>query len=221
MIDQSSTFADAKKIWAIFEGDGIDIRNQMIFAGLLLTVFERFKVYVVEHVDGFFSNDITIVDGELLYRRADEFKKLIKERGHGEPGQHANKVFRAALVWFYDLHAISKEELDDVEKLYSLRNDIGHELYQIVADDQKTNIRVWDILLTFSIYVKIVRWWVKEVEASTDPDMTQEKFDATDFNATESMDTILLRNIISKTLTGIPEYDEMIALAEQYTSNSA
>lgn len=219
MTNQNSQTGDVKKILAIFEDDGSEIRNQMIFAGLLLTVFERFKVYVVDSVDGFFSSDVTIEDGKLLYRRSEEFKKIIKERGDGEPGQHSNKVFRAALVWFYDLNAISKDELGDIERLYSLRNDIGHELYQIIADDRKANIRVWDVLLTFSIYLKILRWWIKEVEVSTDPDMTQEKFDAIDFDATESMDTILLRQIIEKTLTGIPEYDEIIALVETHTAN--
>jgi hypothetical protein len=43
-----------ERLRAIFEGDGTEIRRQFILAGLLLTIFERFKDYVVKQVDGFF-----------------------------------------------------------------------------------------------------------------------------------------------------------------------
>ena len=91
-----------KRLKAIFEGDGSDIREQFIFAGLLLTIFERFKKYVVEQVDGFFSNHFNIIDGKLQYTRGERFNNLIKEKGGHLPGQHANKEFRATLHWFYD-----------------------------------------------------------------------------------------------------------------------
>jgi hypothetical protein len=69
-----------KRLKAIFEGDGSDIREQFIFAGLLLTIFERFKKYVVEQVDGFFSNHFNIIDGKLQYTRGEKFNNLIKEK---------------------------------------------------------------------------------------------------------------------------------------------
>ena len=40
-----------RRLRAIFDSDGSEIREQFIFAGLLLTIFERFKKYVVDHVD--------------------------------------------------------------------------------------------------------------------------------------------------------------------------
>ena len=92
-----------RRLRAIFGSDGSEIREQFIFAGLLLTIFERFKKYVVDHVDGYFSDHIEICDGHLKYTRGEEFKKLIKEKGVHAPGQHANKEFRAALHWFCDL----------------------------------------------------------------------------------------------------------------------
>src|SRR5438067_3235988 len=124
-----------KRLMAIFDGDGSEIREQFIFAGLLLTIFERFKKYVVEQVDSFFSDYIEVRDGNLKYSRGAKFKKLIKEKGAGAPGQHANKEFRAALHWFYDLGAITENECNEVERVYALRNDIGHELFRIIADD--------------------------------------------------------------------------------------
>lgn len=60
-----------KRLNAIRNGDGSEVREQLIYAGLLLTIFERFKVYVVDHVDGFFSDHVEINGGgsEVQARR--------------------------------------------------------------------------------------------------------------------------------------------------------
>ena len=201
---------DFKRLKSIFDGDGSEIREQFILAGLLLTIFERFKTYVVERVDGFFSDHFEVRAGFLKYTRGDEFKKLIKEKGSGVLGQHRNKEFRAALHWFYELGAITGDEFSDIERIYSLRNEIGHELFRIVADDYKNPIKIDDVLTTFSVYLKIVRWWIKEVEATTDPDLDQEKYDNTKWDGAESAETIFLREIISKSLRGNGEWQEIV-----------
>jgi hypothetical protein len=202
-----------RRLRAILDSDGSEIREQFIFAGLLLTIFERFKQYVVDRVDGFFSDHIEIRDGHLKYTRGEEFKRLIKEKGIYAPGQHANKEFRAALHWFCDLGAITEDEFNDIERIYALRNDIGHELLQIILDDNKNPIKLDDVLTTFSVYVKIVRWWVKEVEATTDPDFDQEKHDKTNCEEVESVETVFLREIIRKSLLGDMDWQEIEKLA--------
>lgn len=211
-----------RRLRAILDGDGLEIREQFIFAGLLLTIFERFKKYVIDQVDGFFANRVYLMDGELKYARGDEFKKLIKEKGIGLPGQHANKEFRAALHWFYDLGAITEDELNDVERIYALRNNIGHELFRIIADDNTNPIKLDDVLITFSVYLKIARWWWKEVEATTDPDFDQQKYDNTNWDEVESSDTLFLREIIRKSLLGDVEWQEIAKhVAEATTSAEA
>ena len=198
-----------RRLSKILDSDGSEIREQFIVAGLLLTIFERFKKCVVDRVDGFFSDHIEIRDGRLKYTRGDEFKKLIKEKGVHAPGQHANKEFRAALHWFCDLGAITEDEFNNIERIYALRNDIGHELLQIIADDNKSPIKLDDVLTTFSVYLKVVRWWVKEVEVTTDPDFDQERYDTINWDEVESIDTIFLREIIRKSLLGNTDWQEI------------
>jgi hypothetical protein len=198
-----------RRLRAIFDGDGSEIREQFIFAGLLLTIFERLKKYVVGQVDGFFSDHIEVKDGDLKYARGKKFKKTIKEKGVGARGQHANKEFRAALHWFCDLGAITEDEFNDVERVYTLRNDIGHELFHIIADDNKNPIKLDDVLTTFGVYLKIVRWWVKEVEATTDPDFDQAIYDNANWDEVESCDTVFLREIIRKSLLSDAEWQEI------------
>ncbi len=188
-----------KKLKQICKGDGIEIRYQLILAGLLMMVFERFKKYIVGQVDSFFADSMTFEKQGIIYKRGKVFKDLIKKHGKGGAGQHGNEAFRTSLKWFLDLEAITNEEFSELERLYALRNDIGHELFSIVADDNKNHIDVSDVLTIYTVYLKIVRWWIKEIEASTDPDFD---YDNTDFDSVESTDTIFLREIIKKALLG-------------------
>lgn len=202
-----------RRLKAIFDGDGTEIRRQLIYAGLLLTIIERLKTHVVGQVDGFFSEDIKIEGGELKFRRGEQFKKLIKEHGIGQPGQHNNQVFRAALRWLQECGAINTEEFDDIERLYALRNEIGHELLLILAEESRQPITIYDVLLVFSSYVKIVRWWWREIECTTDPDMTKEKYDSIEWDDVETVDTMLLREIFNKALCSDPIWQEIQKIA--------
>jgi hypothetical protein len=111
--------------------------------------------------------------------------------------------------------------LKDVERLYSLRNEIGHELIRILAEDGRAPITVFDVLLAFSTYLKIVRWWVKEVEGTTDPDMTEEKYNNIDWDNVESTDTIILREILRKALEGNPDWEHIQAIVWRETEANA
>lgn len=142
------------------EENGSEIREQLMLAGLLLMLFERFKKYALDQVEEFFSSNYEFREGSIVYKRGEEFKKLIKEHGRGEDRQHRNEAFRAALKWFHSFDAITTAELNEIERLYIIRNDICHELLEIIADDNKCQIKIEDIFTTLDIYLKIVRWWI-------------------------------------------------------------
>ncbi len=196
-----------ERIEKLFDSDGSEIRNQFILAGLLLAVFERLKNYVVLQVDAFFADSLELQDSRLHAVRGEKFIKLVKEKGAGKIGQHRNKDFRAALHWFYDSNAIDKNEVDAIEALYLRRNEIGHELLEILVGTEKEQINLSDVLFTFGIYVKIVRWWFKEIEAATDPDLDQAEYDAIAWDEVETGETIFLRQVIHQALQGNPEWE--------------
>ncbi|WP_342628336.1 hypothetical protein AAC691_20925 [Nguyenibacter vanlangensis] len=204
MPDHSNKFT---KLNSVFTDDGTNVRRQFVLAGLILTTFERFKKYTIDRVDGFFSQHIEISNGELCYIRGNEFKRLIRETGSGKDGQHSNKAFRAALHWFCDANAIDLGELNEIERLYTIRNEIGHELLLILADDRKLPLTLSDVLFIFSIYVKIVRWWIKEIEMTTEPDITRDQYESIDWHQVETIDTIILREILQKALSNDIEWN--------------
>jgi hypothetical protein len=166
---------------------------------------------VTNQVDRFFATKFQFKDGRLVSTRGEAFKALVREKGSGDPGQHDNKVFRAALRWFHEFNAIDKAALDEIERLYALRNEIGHQLFEVIADDRKKPVALMDVLVTLGVYVTIVRWWVKEIEATTDPDMTQERYENTNWDEAESSDTVFLRLILQKSLAGDPEWEALRA----------
>jgi hypothetical protein len=212
---QAPTF---ERLQSIIDGDGAGIRQQLILAGLLLTIFERFREYAIRQVDGFFAHRCEVRDGDLTFIRGETFKALVRKRGKGQPGQHSNKDFRAALHWFRDLNAIEQWELEEVEQLYTLRNAIGHELFAIIADDNKPPIKASDVVMVLGIYVKVVRWWIREVEVTTDPDMTREKYESINWDETESADTAFLRLILQKSLAGDPEWETLQQAVREYAA---
>lgn len=98
---------EMKKMKNMFEGDGEVIRQQFIYASLLLTIFERFKMYIIDHVDGFFAEHTEILRGKIKYKRGEKFKEIIKHKGAGNE-------FRGALHWFQELNAISFDDLSEI-----------------------------------------------------------------------------------------------------------
>lgn len=205
------------KIEEIFKGDGCEIQQQIIVAGLLLMIFERFKRYVVENVDGFFSSEIRIEDEKLAITRSKKFKDLVKIKGKGEIGQHRNGDFRAALHWFKDLGAIESGEVEEFERIYNLRNEIGHELLALIIDGNKSAPKITDVVITFGVYVGIVRWWYKEIEVATDPEMTEERYNSIDFSSVETLETMIMREIIHKSLKDNKEWNEFVSSAKNGT----
>lgn len=217
-MSEKPTFA---RLEAILKDDGSYIREQFILAGLFLTVFERLKDFVVGHVEGFLADNYEFKNGELRYIRGEEFKKIINEKGKRQPGQHSDTAFRGALHWFFEFNAITKEELDDIERLHLTRNEIGHELLQVLADDKKKPIEIFDIILVFSIYVKIARWWFKEVEATVNPDLDEETYNGINWDEVETFDTMLMRDLINKSLSGNQKWEDIIKAATVWRENNS
>lgn len=190
-------FEEATKISTLLEGDGSEVKEQLVLSGLLLLLFERFKDYVIGQIDFLYCDDFFIKKENMSYVRGEEFKKIIDEKGKGNKGQHGDKAFRAALKQIHEFGAISEVELKKIESLALLRNDIGHELFRILVDDNKPVINSEDIFFLFDIHLKVVRWWLKEFEASMNPDLY---YGSVDFDSADSMETLLFEEVINKAL---------------------
>jgi hypothetical protein len=185
-----------EKIKQILDGNFEKSKEQLIYASLLIMIFEEFKKLVLDNVESFFSSRFYMENGNLVFERGEEFKKLIKEYGKGKHGQHKKGDFRAAMNFFESHNAISQEENNEVERLFLLRNDIGHELFGILFDDNIHPITKEDILFVYLMFLKILRWWYKEIEATTNPDYDQETYELTDFDNVHTGQSIILQVLV-------------------------
>lgn len=68
MFEESEKFIRLRKI---FEEDGSELRKQMIYAGLILTIFERFKRYIIDQLECFF-HPIYKSGMEKLFRKEEK-----------------------------------------------------------------------------------------------------------------------------------------------------
>ncbi|WP_218813564.1 hypothetical protein [Rickettsiella endosymbiont of Dermanyssus gallinae] len=197
-----------KKITDLLKSDDEDIKQQLIIPGLFLMVFESFKKYVVSTVDEFFS-DPEYNTSSFVRKRGAEFKEIIKNFGKRKnKAQHKDSTFRGALHFFSDLDAITSEEVNEIERLSLVRNDVGHELFNIIVDDRKPIIIFENIDTIMGLYSKIHKWYIKEIEAEINPLFIENK-DNIDFENVTLFEIELLKIIISKALLTKKEREEV------------
>lgn len=192
-----------KKIKILFESEGKEIKQQLIISVLFLMVFEQFKKFVVSTVDAFCrecNND------NMLTKRGPEFKEIIKKFGKRKSeDQHNDSTFRGALHFFSDLDAITSEEVNEIERLSLVRNDVGHELFNIIIDDRKPIIIFENINTIMGLFSKLHKWYIKQIEADINPFFIENK-DNINF---DSYEIELLKLIIWKALLTKEEREEV------------
>ena len=101
---------------------------------------------------------------------------------------------------------MSQEDVDTINRYYDEKNNISHELYEIILDDKKKGVYIDDILTIYTIYKTVVRHWIKEVEATTGM-IEPEDYENYDFDNAETIETIILWRMIESSLKGIPAWD--------------
>ena len=102
------------------------------------------------------------------------------------------------------------------------RNEVGHELFRISADDKKKP----DFCCRCDADFQRLRQncslvGSEKLKFLTDPDMTPEKYDSIDFDGIESTDTMILREIMHKSLEGMPEWDEVQDWVKKHAAEQA
>ncbi|MCP1270623.1 hypothetical protein [Acetobacter cerevisiae] len=206
------------KIYALItETD--NIKETLILSSLFSILLERFKKYIIETVDSFFASDFEQRNGKLTLLRGNSFKDLIKKYGKNDNGKHNCKDFRACTYFFLELGYMSQEDVDTANRYYDEKNNISHELYEIIADDKKQGVYIDDILTIYTIYKTVVRHWIREVEATTGM-IEPEDYDNYDFDNAETIETILLWRMIESALKGIPAWDIIQETLEDSRNNN-
>lgn len=144
------------------------LRKNIEFAALFVLNYECLKEYVVSQVREFYSDSISFVQGEMIFKESENYKKNVRSL--------ANKIDTASIMWFVNAGAITEQELDLYHTCRKRRNDITHELLKNLSLGFKES----DVTLFLDmvhLYQKIDNWWINEIEIPTSADEIPENYD--------------------------------------------
>ncbi len=155
---------DVLNAWENFLNPNI-LRPFLINASLYITGFEVLKDAIIDRIKSFYMIGFD-KSGNIA---SDDYKREVLSR-------NKSKLY-ASLLWLQENQVIDNDELKKFNKIKDLRNQIAHELMDIVG----SNIPEVDFKQKFTdlIYLlnKIEKWWVMNLEIPTNPDMDDRNID--------------------------------------------
>lgn len=110
----------------------------------------------------FFADSWTAEKGWLLSDRYREKVLALDPKGKGDP-------LRGSLAWLHQNGVIDAADIDTHRELTETRNQIAHELAQIMSGSKLPDLGAHFPRL-IGLVSKIERWWIVNVEIATDPD---------------------------------------------------
>ena len=85
------------------------LRKNIEFAALFVLNYECLKEYVVSQVREFYSDSISFVQGEMIFKESENYKKNVRSL--------ANKIDTASIMWFVNAGAITEQEVHLYQKI--------------------------------------------------------------------------------------------------------
>ncbi len=148
-----------------------EIKKNLIDVSLYFSFFEILNNTIVERIADFYNNEFR--DGKSI--TSDKYKEeIINREFNGK-----SNIFLASCHWLIENNVISQDEFEIITQIKEHRNRIAHDLTKFLFDSEyEINKDLFNQIKTLTI--KIVRWWITEVEIPTNPD-----FDGQEINADE------------------------------------
>lgn len=183
------------------------IKQNLPVASLFLASFELLKTTIEDRIKGFLCNVKIKENGKIEYIMSQDYKSEVIERKIPKLDRRKYKeyhLFYSSCLWLKDMNAIDEKDVDDLKKIRKQRNDIAHNLVNLLIDDD-TNINLDLLKKTQDLLIKIEKWWIVEVEL---PDPYYMKFEIDENNIQTGLPILL-------------DYLIMIAFTEESAMKSA
>lgn len=140
------------------------VRPSLFLATMFITTFEILKNSVVDRIRDFHTNSFDqngpAVDPDYQHKVASRNKSILY----------------ASLDWLREHEAIDHSDLETFERLKKTRNQLAHQLFDVVTGQAESDHEVkFDVLV--ELLRKIEVWWVVNVEIATNPEYDGEEID--------------------------------------------
>lgn len=146
-----------------------EIKKNLIDASLYLSFFEVLNTAIVERIADFFNMEFK--DGRFI--TSEEYKEeIINRKINGK-----TNIFLSSCLWLIDNGVITQDEYDLIIKIKEHRNRIAHDLLEFLFDSEYVIDK--DLFNQIEILtLKIVKWWIVEVEVPLNPDFDGQEIDS-------------------------------------------
>jgi len=138
------------------------LKMKVMSFSIYTTAFELLKSVVITKVEAFFVSPFDDNDAQNEYE-----KKVLS--------LSKSKLY-ASLLWLKDMGAIDDEDIKNFNLLKELRNDISHEMFDLLCSEPSFDIIV-ELDSIIRMLNKIELWWFLNLEMAIDPDAYPEDFD--------------------------------------------
>lgn len=140
------------------------VRPSLFLATMFITTFEILKNSIVDRIRDFYSVGWS------------ESGSTVNPEYQREVASRKKSILYASLEWLIEHEAIDAKDLETFEKLKGIRNQLAHQLFEVVTGQIESEHEA-----QFSALVELLRkievWWVVNVEIPINPD-----FDGQDIN---------------------------------------
>ena len=159
--------ADTVDQWEAFLNPNI-IRPKLISAGLFLVGHEMLLNTIKRHPVSFFSDSWT-VDGPEV---GPDYEKEVLAR---DP-KNKRDALRGSIAWLRMMDVISADDEAAIKVVTDARNELAHEMTAMVSGSKPPNFaKHFETLM--GLVQKIEKWWIINVELSTNPDFDGQEID--------------------------------------------
>src|SRR5579862_7716915 len=173
---------DEKDTWEQFLNPEV-LRTKLIIISLYITAFEILKDCIINRIKSLFN---------LGY---DKHGTILDKNKYNEEVLSLDKnSLIASLQWLKSKKIIDTEDIEKFDKIRSCRNEIAHEIKDLVFQEWKT-----DPIPLFNeiIYLvhKIEKWWILEYEIPINQDFDGQEIDESGISPGRTLMLRLLTDI--------------------------
>ena len=185
------------------------LKSNLAFAAFFIALYENFISLTIDRIRSFLCEGIHFTDsGEVEYQPSSSYELGITKRKN-EEGKTIGALL-ASMLWFVDNNAITKSDYELFLRIREQRNKFAHELTDYLLHGyNETEIKAFFDL--FSLYKKIDKWWINEIEIPCADDDIPQDYDP---DGVQSVISGLFDIMTSVIFLG--KSDEYKAIMQQY-----
>lgn len=169
------------------------IKKNLIQSSLYLVAFELLKYAVEQRIKDFLCIG-EAMDENFEHKNSREYKNKIINRKIPELNNKTH-LYYSSCLWLQENGVITKEEVEELQKIRLHRNKIGHEIPKIIIEPEH-DIDLYLFESIRKLLTKIEQWWIVEFEMTLNPEYDNFDYDNLDMNEIKSGQMILLNHLI-------------------------